>query len=180
MTDCLISDAEAAVLFGLIRGLQPIDVLEIGSYKGGSAAIIAKAMHENEFGRLFCVDPEPLFDPEEPRFRGRVTVIKGISPDIINEAATRCLHDGGFEFVFIDGNHSKQSVVWDFEAVLPHVAWNGYVLFHDAHYPGVREAIDHLRTTYADRIVDCGLISTGSTQDENGTWGGLYLLRVVC
>jgi predicted O-methyltransferase YrrM len=179
MTDCLISDAESAVLFGLIRGLQPIDALEIGSYKGGSAAIIAKAMHESEFGRLFCVDPEPLFDPEEPRFRGRVTVIKGQSPDCIGQAA-EYIKPRAFEFVFIDGNHSKQSVVWDFEAVLPHVAWNGYVLFHDAHYPGVSEAINHIRTTYADRIVDCGLISTGSTQDENGTWGGLYLLRVAC
>jgi hypothetical protein len=68
----------------------------------------------------------------------------------------------------------------DIEGVLPYLADNAYLLFHDANYPDVRRAIDESVTASA-QLTDCGLVSVEPTVlYDNGTsttWAGLRLLK---
>lgn len=99
------------ILYGLVRWLEPEVVVEIGTYRGYAASWIARAIQENNHGRLFCIDgfvcpPHPYGDFEthwndnltKLGVRDWVTLIKGKShqvkwPDKIDMA-------------FIDADHS--------------------------------------------------------------------------
>lgn len=52
-----LSEPERLLLFGLVRGLRPAHVLDIGTFHGASAAIIAAALEDNGAGTLVGVDP---------------------------------------------------------------------------------------------------------------------------
>ena len=55
---------ERVALYSLVFGLQPRNVLEIGTFRGGSTAIICGAMDDTGCGQLACVDPTPKVDPQ--------------------------------------------------------------------------------------------------------------------
>lgn len=168
---------ERILLYGLVRALRPRRILEIGTHRGGSAMIITAALDEVGAGALFCVDPEPMVAPEhQRRIAHRSTLFPGASPEILVEA--RAAADGPFDFVFIDGDHSRAGVLRDVEGVLPLIADGAYVLFHDAHFPEVAAAIDGELAAHPARLVDCGMLSVDRSIDEHGNvWGGLRLLR---
>ena len=54
---------ERVALYSLIFGIQPRNCLEIGTFRGGSAAIICAAMDDLDFGQLACIDPMPQVEP---------------------------------------------------------------------------------------------------------------------
>jgi len=70
--------------------------------------------------------------------------------------------------VLIDGDHGRAGVAKDIEGVLPVLTDGAYVIFHDAHYFEVAEAIDEMVHKHADRLMDCGMLST-----EQNTGGPL-------
>jgi hypothetical protein len=90
---------------------------------------------------------------------------------------------GPFDFALIDGDHEYPGVVRDIEGTLGVLAPQAYVLFHDAHYFEVARAIDEMVCKYADRLVDCGMLSVLQNPEdrvERGhpvVWGGLRLVR---
>ena len=51
---------ERLMLYALVRGLRPTNLLEIGSFYGGSAQLIHAAMIANGKGHLWCVDINPV------------------------------------------------------------------------------------------------------------------------
>lgn len=119
---------------------QRTRALEIGSYMGASAAIIAKALVDD--GQLFCVDPwEPRRGRENPGLTicrrelarngvlDRVVFIRAYSQNITTELA------GRFDFIFVDGDHSYQGLQTDWEIVLKRLAPNGVVCLHDTTVP---------------------------------------------
>ena len=65
-------------------------------------------------------------------------------------------NDGQFDFVFIDADHSYESVKKDIEAWMPKVKKGGVLAGHDIHHPPVREA-----------VTDC----IGDWTDLNSPWG---------
>ncbi|WP_197231395.1 class I SAM-dependent methyltransferase [Novipirellula artificiosorum] len=59
--------------------------------------------------------------------------------------ATRCFEDGELDFVFIDGDHSYQSVKADLTAWHPKLRPGGILLGHDydpERFPGVVNAVE--------------------------------------
>ena len=54
---------ERVALYSLIFGMQPRNCLEIGTFRGGSSAIICGAMDDTGFGQLTCIDPMPKIEP---------------------------------------------------------------------------------------------------------------------
>jgi predicted O-methyltransferase YrrM len=170
---------ERVALYGLVFGLQPRNCLEIGTFRGGSTAIICGAMDDTGFGQLACVDPTPLVDPELwSQISHRCRMYEGLSPAILPQAARES--GAPFDFAWIDGNHTYECLRADIAGVLPLLADNAYLLFHDAHYSGVKRAIDEaIAATPA--LTDCGLMSVEPTVlEENGqstTWAGMRLLR---
>ena len=69
-----------------------------------------------------------------------------------------------FEFALIDGDHSYEGVLKDIEGVLPYLADQAYLLFHDCHYPEVEQAIETALRQNAGILIDCGILSVDRTR----------------
>lgn len=168
---------ERLLLYALVAGLAPERTLEIGTFLGGSALIIAAALDDVDGGRVWCVDPEPRVDEADwRRIEHRATLIAEPSPAAL--ATARELAGGPFEFALIDGDHSFEGVRRDIEGTLPVLADEAWILLHDCHFTPVRDAVDEAVASHSAELDDGGLVSAHSTTDENGVvWGGLRLLR---
>ena len=170
---------ERVALYGLVFGMQPRNCLEIGTFRGGSSAIICGALDDTGFGQLVCVDPQPQIDPELwSQISNRCRMFQGPSPEILGEVARQIKVP--FDFALVDANHRYEAVKRDIAAVLPLLAENAYLLFHDANNAEVKHAIDE-SVLASEQLIDCGLMSVEPTVlYENGqsvTWAGLRLLR---
>jgi predicted O-methyltransferase YrrM len=170
---------ERVVLYSLIFGLQPRNCLEIGTFRGGSTAIICGAMDDTGFGQIACVDPMPHISEELwSQISHRCRMFEGPSPDILPEVAQQIKTP--FDFALIDANHTYDYVRRDIASVMPYLADDAYVLFHDANYPDVKRAIDE-GVASCSSLSDCGKLSIEPTVlYENGqriTWAGLRLLK---
>jgi len=174
-----MSMPERVLLYGLVAGLAPKRTLEIGTFLGGSALIIAAALDDVGAGSMWCVDPDPRVEEADwSRIAHRATMVAKPSPAALDEA--RSLAGDGFDFCLIDGDHSRDGVRRDIEGTLPVLADESWILCHDAHFHEVREAIDEAVAVHPGRLHDAGLVSAHSTTDDNGVvWGGLRLLRAT-
>lgn len=168
---------ERAVLYGLTVGLAPRNILEIGTFQGGSTLVMSAALDDLGAGRIVCVDPEPrLADTTWNAIRHRASIVAKGSPEAVAEAHE--VSGETFDFALIDGDHSRVGVDGDIDATVSVLAEDAHVLFHDAHYHEVAEAIDAAIIRHGGHFDDAGLVSRGHTADENGVlWGGLRLLR---
>lgn len=166
---------ERVALFSLVYGTKPRTVLEIGTFRGGSALIMVQAMDASGFGELVCVDPQPRIPPAVwSAIAHRATLFEGASPGIIGQAAEAA--PGGFDLALIDGDHSYEGALADAEAVLPRLAPGGRIAFHDAHFDQVERAIDDFVMRHPE-LRDAGLISVEANPvPGEGVWGGLRLL----
>jgi len=181
-TPAHMTSAERVLLYGLTFSLRPRRTLEIGTFRGGSALVICAALDDIGSGTLSCVDPVPQIAPEHwAQVSHRATLFAEPSPDALPRAMAAA--GGPFDLALIDGDHEFPGVVRDIEGVLPVLAPEAHLLFHDAHYYEVAEAIDRMLGTHADCLTDCGMLSTERTEENrsvNGhqiVWGGLRLLR---
>jgi predicted O-methyltransferase YrrM len=174
---------ERVLLHALVRALRPSRILEIGTHKGGSTRIMCAALDEIGEGTIVCVDPDPVIEPDDWELLAhRTTVVVGASPDELGQASG--LAGGPFDFVLIDGNHKYDFVRRDIDGVLPFLAPDAYVVFHDSHYWQVKAAIDDAVAEH-EELADCGDLSREEGREdrlESGNpvvWGGLRLLHFV-
>lgn len=170
---------ERVALYSLIFGMQPKNCLEIGTFRGGSSAIICGAMNDTGFGQLTCIDPMPKIEPELwSQLSNRCRLFEGPSPDILSEVAKQI--SDPFDFALIDANHTYDAVRRDIVGVLPYLTDQAYILFHDANYPDVKRAIDESVSAFVE-LTDCGLVSIEPTvlyeSGQTITWAGLRLLK---
>lgn len=168
---------ERVLLHGLTVGLAPRRVLEIGTFEGGSTVVMCAALDDLGEGRIVCVDPEPRLAEETwELISHRATLVAKRSPEAVAEA--REAAGAPFDFALIDGDHSRMGVDRDIDATVEVLADDAHVIFHDAHFHEVRDSIDAALERHAGCFSDAGLVSRGTTVDENGvSWGGLRLLR---
>jgi predicted O-methyltransferase YrrM len=163
---------EKLMLFSLVLGLRPAMALEIGTLWGGSAQIIVTALDMNGAGALACVDPAPQINAATlVAISHRAHVLVGRSPESVPV--------GPFDFVFIDGDHSTEGVLRDGVRAVEVLAPMGSILFHDNHHKPVSDGIDALLFMHAERLVDCGVITSGETWEAGVRWGGFRLVRSV-
>lgn len=125
------------------RGREPFEILEVGSWAGGSAITWAEALtrHHQANGRVVCVDPwKPYFDlnkrPDAAVYR---EMSEALAKDTIYELFLHNITTAGcaglilplrgastamlpalprnyFDLVFVDGDHSYAAVSADLEA----------------------------------------------------------------
>lgn len=172
---------ERVVLYGLIVGLQPSHVLEIGTFRGGSTMIICAALDDLGRGAIVCVEPDPQVSPAHlDTIAHRTTIVTEPSPRGLPSA--REVAGENFEFALIDGDHSYAGVVSDVEATIPVLADQAWMLFHDAHNLEVQKAIDDCLAKHSNELTDAGLVSRAVTQSNEVVeghpvkWGGLRLI----
>ena len=180
-------EPERVLLYSLVFALKPSTCLEIGTFRGGSSAIICKAMDDNGRGKLVCIDPEPRISEEVwSTIQHRATLVQGASPGALTEASQAV--SSKFDFALIDGDHSYQGALDDIEGVLEYLEDGAHIVLHDCHFFDVKNAIKEALDRHPDNLVDCGIVSVTDNPQEGEhafvdgkqvIWGGLYLLRFV-
>ena len=73
------------------------------------------------------------------KYKDRLIPIKGYSYDVADQ-----LPNNSMDLIFIDADHSYESVKKDIVAYTPKLKYNGILSGHDIDYPGVNNAIREL------------------------------------
>jgi predicted O-methyltransferase YrrM len=121
------------VLYCYIRATRPHTVVEIGTYKGLSAIILATGLERNKYGHLFTVDnnESKVLAEAEERFskeplNHRITLIKKSSQDAFVDWGRARI-----DFLYIDGSHSFLDACCDFALWSRYLTHSGIIVIHD-------------------------------------------------
>ena len=122
-------------------GLRCKNILEVGSYLGGTFYLLCKFSHAE--GHKISIDypfyEDQIKQMEEKNvvnkmksFAEKVTIIHEDShSQIAIDRLNNTLKGEKLDFLFIDGDHSYEGVKQDFEMYSPFVKKGGYVALHD-------------------------------------------------
>jgi len=141
-----LTEREAMTLYHFASLLPPNStIVEIGSWKGKSTFCLAQGLRS---GRILAIDPfdasgeqgsgelyreqkglSPLIDQfrnkmAELRVLEKIEVRKGFSSDFVGKC-------GEIDLLFIDGDHSQEACLFDFENYAPALRPGAYLAFHD-------------------------------------------------
>ncbi|MEW6145499.1 MAG: class I SAM-dependent methyltransferase [Thermodesulfobacteriota bacterium] len=141
------------ILYSIARNLRPRTIVEIGTFIGYSTICFAQAMEDNRqgAGTVYGIDlfqphaKHPLFlkqDVENPlqlaeensRKSGlehRIVFLKGSSHELAGDLLSRI---DSIDILFIDGDHTFNGVLRDYNLYHAKVRKNGLIIFHDI-YP---------------------------------------------
>jgi hypothetical protein len=112
----LLPDVAQALLYSVIRNLRPDHVVEIGTYRGGTAETLSRALEANRHGMLHTVSPfdaerfGPTFAQWPEPLRARTKYHPVNSMEFFIEVAARRLQLG---VVLVDGNHDFEFAAFD-------------------------------------------------------------------
>jgi predicted O-methyltransferase YrrM len=179
--------AERMLLYTLVYATQPRRYLEIGTLQGGSAAIVCGALDSLGIPTpMVLVDPAPAIDPELwSNLAHRATLLRGFSPAVLPDAVVAG-GGGPFDFVLVDGDHTKAGVLADLWGVLPLCAVGAYILCHDCFFPEIAAAIDEFVLAAGERVADLGPLTRvtapsaidAEPDPDAPKWAGFRLLQV--
>lgn len=146
---------EAVLLYDLVENAEARGrVVEIGSYCGRSAMVMAAALPRTSQWRLACVDTfggstehQPgmaYFDGETldphgrvdtlPIFEANLTragLLERVEPIVAFSLDAANLLKGPLSVLFLDANHAYRAVCADLAAWLPKLAGGGIIVLHD-------------------------------------------------
>jgi cephalosporin hydroxylase len=123
-----------------------INILEIGTFRGGTALLWAHIVANSGNGKVYCVDNnfklggfiedgkiykrQIYNEPEYSRYAKRIIEIEGNShlPDFVEHVKSIVSE---VSMLFIDGDHSYNGVKLDFYNYKDLVMNKGFVIFHD-------------------------------------------------
>jgi cephalosporin hydroxylase len=134
--------SEILSLMDILARRRPRRVLEIGTASGGTLFLFTRVVAPD--ARLISVDlPKGRFGGGYPFWRTyiyrsfalpgqRINLLRANSHETKTvEAVERILNGDKIDFLFIDGDHSLEGVMKDFELYSPLVADGGMVALHD-------------------------------------------------
>lgn len=130
----------ADFLWGLVRLVQPNNVIELGTYHGDTTMMLANALKRNGVGMLTSVDINLDFVQKvrdylkDSNFDGHARILEG-SFDEVDLSV-----EGGYQVAYLDSFWMRDK---EFEAVRPHLTPGAFVVMHDAgpHHTGARQRI---------------------------------------
>jgi hypothetical protein len=110
------------ILYGLMRSMRPHVAVEIGTYRGFGASWMAKALQENNQGRLYCVDNFSLTDHEARYGDARRHLTENLTKlgvrdfvEILDGNSDEVKLPDTIDFAYIDGWHGYLAARTDFE-----------------------------------------------------------------
>ena len=133
--DNYITTGDIRLFYRLASALPPgSQILEIGTNRGRSTRIFAMAAPDCN---IVTVDKFDLWDNSLSQPENIRRLIMDSS-----EVAGRLL--GGYDLIFIDGDHLRDGVLSDINNCIPLLSEKGIVIFHDytGSWPGVAEAVN--------------------------------------
>ena len=129
------------LLYGLCRCMNPEVCVEIGSARGKSTCFIARALKENNKGRLFAIDPHTRTDWNDTDSVDSYALLRSnlgrLDLDdyvtVLRETSAKAAADWHrpIDLLFIDGDHSYEGVKNDWKRFVRFVKPFGIVIFHD-------------------------------------------------
>lgn len=113
-----------SLLAECIRKDKPEIIVEVGS--GLSSLFIADALNDNDFGKLYSIDPAPW---STIRFaHPRVEFIEKCSDEALVEVF---LKTGYFDIAISDGNHDIKAQTYEYEFMFACLKGGGYLIADD-------------------------------------------------
>jgi predicted O-methyltransferase YrrM len=152
-----LTDRERVTLFKLARrATQTVsctcNALEIGSYLGASASFIAAGIGAE--GSVYCIDTwanDAMSEGQRDTYaefldntavyRKRIFPLKGWSHDasVLDEVRAKVGH---IDILFIDGDHSREGVLRDWQLYSPFLVQGSIVAMHDIGWAtGVQQVV---------------------------------------
>ena len=127
-------------VYAFAQALGPEQVVEVGTYAGGTAVAWARALAESGRGNLHCIDNDsysqgtyPTTTKENLRKAGlaekRVTLHSGDSKKLVPQLGRRM--KGRMDVYLVDGDHTYEGALADIAGGLPMLKKGGYLLVHD-------------------------------------------------
>ena len=127
--------AEILCLLNLLKECRPQTICEVGSYRGGTLALLSLVAHDS--ATIVSVDVNyPWFRRSAHRklckTAQRVVCLQADShnPVTVKTVSTH-FRGQALDFLLIDGDHSYDGVKSDFELFRPLMSPNGIIAFHD-------------------------------------------------
>jgi len=176
--DGYLDPHEAVFLYHVaLEGAGSGEVVEIGSFRGRSTLCLALGLRRRGEGRVRAIDPHVYGTAAELRENVDHFGLGGWVELEVTTSVEAAFHSRRpVRLVFIDGNHSLESVAADVAAWLPQLEAGGFLLLHDSTewspFPGPRQvASDLLRTggTF-DRVGRIGSITWGRRRGGSGDY----------
>jgi predicted O-methyltransferase YrrM len=154
-------------LFGLVRGMRPRIVLELGC--GLSTIVILEALSRYG-GHLTTLDMRPIEETGNTRediekYKDQWNYIQGDS-----QKSLAALSTTGLDLVLHDGSHEWRTVMKDIWKVAPRIKKNGILLVHDTMHPNLGRGIR--------MAVRLGLLVTPHTKVTLPYGYGLTIVRI--
>ena len=145
-TDDSASLGEQVILYGLVYDLKPKMIVETGTHKGLSTLWMAHALYDAG------VEAEiHTADPNNWGARGNFRKFPELEKYItIHETRGDQMEiEDEIDFIFLDGLHEKDEVLSEMEHLMPHMAKDCVVVFHDCKKDnklvGVNAAVKELK-----------------------------------
>lgn len=120
---------EAEYLF-MLAARAKIGIVETGRFNGGSAFLMACA---NPGVPIYSIDLEPQNDALLLELMARLEVGANVQLIVGDSQKAKYQQIGGFDLLFIDGDHSYQGCTNDLENWYPDLAPGGHLLLHDSY-----------------------------------------------
>lgn len=148
-----IDSATAGLIYSLVRLVRPEIAVEIGTAKGVSAIVIAQALEDNNKGKLYTIDPAEQelvkIAIRKSGLKHRIEYIIDYSTNVIPK-----LNLSKIDFAFIDGDHSYENVLADFNLVKNLAPKGGIIVFHDTIlFEGPRKVVETIKSSGKFEVV---------------------------
>jgi predicted O-methyltransferase YrrM len=144
----LLSPTSRALLYAVIRATRPEHVVEIGTFRGGTAEVMARALYDNRVGTLHTVSPHDRehFGPSLAKWPVQLrgcTVFHAIdSMAFFMLAADEGIRPG---IVLVDGNHDYEFAAFDIWSAARLITPGGFIFVDNISQWGpYRAAMDFL------------------------------------
>lgn len=150
-----VANREPVELSRLAQAAGLRSIVEIGAYLGASASVFAAGLSRtrNAAARIYCVDTwnndamsEGQRDTMEQflrntaAYRDRIVPVRGWSTGVVDSIGAQA---GRIDLLFIDGDHSYEGCLADWNAYAGLLSPNAVIAFHDVGWAdGVRRVID--------------------------------------
>lgn len=138
LQDWFMTDAERCMLIALLENIRPECAIEVGTYKGGSLSVLSRFSK-----KVYTLDIDPACREQfESRF-SNVEFITGSSHDTLPALFYQLeKRNEAFEFILIDGDHSRDGVKRDINNILKYKPGKPlYIVLHDSFNPGCRQGM---------------------------------------
>ena len=160
----------ALILFKIIRKIQPINALELGTCLGISTGYQASALLLNGRGKIVSLEGSKkrvqiARQNMNDLNLSNIEIIPGLFVDTLDEALEKVTP---LDYCFIDGHHQKEPTIQYFEKMLPYLSNESIVVFDDIVWTkGMKEAWEiikrHERVKYSFNLRTIGIVIINNT-----------------